>query len=521
MAASKVLLGTLGELPADLAEVPIFVAYGDEDDHLRLTVLLSDRFRPASETAAATCRRRSASWRERLEALGELLAAWRPAGPDARAVFVDPDALASDEASSPEAEARFVRERRAFLDAILSSFRRGGWLIVRSAPKRELAVAFEEFEVEAREGTPSALAGLVPATRPMAAWLRDRSALGEATLSRLINAEADPAHSLFERASAELPAFARETAMRLSILRPEQPVNGHYGPLAWSAPDAEWLRPAAVDLLRQAGMLQPGHGRHTLIMPSAIRLQWQALGRERLPAEEAQRDHALVFERLRDAQKIETSIEAHHHAVEANDVAAAIATATYYGSDLRSLAIRLGRAAAATLDPEGFEKAADLYRQIVQQFDAKDAYCWEYLAYNLARAQETGGTRASPEEIESSYRRAHQLDLGNPLFHGRLIGFRAARGEFDASDVDAWMGRYRQLRGTQGVAFFGQPIIDGLRRGGRGKDAAALKRRWNVPPATRRKAPKRPPRFGSARGTIQMAEDFDAPLEELGPYEPD
>lgn len=112
-------------------------------------------------------------------------------------------------------------------------------------------------------------------------------------------------------------------------------------------------------------------------------------------------------------------------------------TSDLYATDLRELGIRLS-AKDRWLD------AARTYRAIVK-LDETDAYAWEYLGYNLARAD----SDKHAGEILSAYTNAHACAEGNPLFHGRLLGFRGRQGmEIDAEFTQGlltyrWRGQDR------------------------------------------------------------------------------
>lgn len=54
----------------------------------------------------------------------------------------------------------------------------------------------------------------------------------------------------------------------------------------------------------------------------------------------------------------------------------------------------------------------------------------------------------------------------------------------------------------------------------RGEEVIILKDDHPVVQLVPLKPPKRHPQFGSAKGLVMMAEDFDAPLEDFGEYMP-
>jgi antitoxin (DNA-binding transcriptional repressor) of toxin-antitoxin stability system len=54
----------------------------------------------------------------------------------------------------------------------------------------------------------------------------------------------------------------------------------------------------------------------------------------------------------------------------------------------------------------------------------------------------------------------------------------------------------------------------------RGEDVFIVKNEQDAVQLVPVKPPRRHPQFGSARGLVSMADDFDAPLEEFGEYMP-
>lgn len=502
----------------------VFVAYGDEDDHLRLSVLIAQEFGTLTPSARDTCFRPDAPWTERLEAVEQLLAAGRAAASGGiLGTLVDPDALVPPSRDDPWEDPSFRRERSDFLRLLLRSVRSGGWVVVRPWPSPSLASEFEELVTDDESAEDSLLGALAPAVRPLARWLRMRGELSERSLKRLIDQVEDPSREVLTETFRVIPAATARVAERLALLRPPQAVNGVFGPFRLSddsTPDS--IPPGAVARLRETGVLQSfPNGKPALFMPAAIRRAWCDLGRSSRPEEDLGADHVWLGNTY--GPGVETEIEAHHHAVEAGSLESAVKTATYYGSDLRLLGFRFGRAAAERKDQTLFKKAAEVYRLVVTRFDRLDAYSWEYFGYNLARAHRDHLPSDVAKTIEDAYEEAHKLAPGNPLFHGRLVGFRVSRGSYDRSEVDHLLGRYRMSDGMPGVAFFGQMIVDGLRRSNRHDLADDLATRWRIAPPEKRPGIRplgqRTRRFGSAHGTIKLADDFDAPLQDFQAYE--
>jgi hypothetical protein len=162
---------------------------------------------------------------------------------------------------------------------------------------------------------------------------------------------------------------------------------------------------------------------------------------------------------------VDRQVEAHYHALCTGDVELAKSTALYYGSELSEIARRLSIEAADIEDDSEkrsrFKAAADLFHHVVAHFDETDAYAWEYYAYNLARA-------GLPEtnRVLDAYQRAFTLRRGNPLYHGRLLGFRAQLGQRIVDEAISSMRRYAlDAPQRESMSFFAEPVMSGLWRG--------------------------------------------------------
>jgi hypothetical protein len=310
-------------------------------------------------------------------------------------------------------------------------------------------------------------------------------------------------------------------------------MNGSIGPFVLTdsvdvATDAKsGLLRSEVERLCAAGFLQRAEDLNTVIVPAMIRRAPLARGRTLRSDADVTTDHIWLSQMSTHSSEthsneIDSEIEAHHHAVEAGDFERARNTARYYGVDLRTLAFRLGRSAALHNDRTIFRRAADVYRLVTSTFDKTDAYSWEYYAFNLACFYTQPLREEVVQEVADAYTRAHALAPFNPMFHGRLIGFRAEHGQYDHKSVELALGRYRAINGARGCVFFGQAVIDGLRRAGRQDEAGEIARRWHIVPPERIRPPERtlrPRRFGSAAGTIALSDDFDEPLLDFAPCE--
>jgi hypothetical protein len=217
-----------------------------------------------------------------------------------------------------------------------------------------------------------------------------------------------------------------------------------------------------VEDLHAAGFLQPGTEPSTLRMPRLAREMLRAFAQFGM-AREVHTLHARLAATPIDARPMDEQLEIHHHAVRAGDAVLAQRTALFYGTELRGLATQIGLEAKREHNRAKHTKAADLFAHIVRSFDRTDAYAWEYHGYNLALT----GDPSHRAEILDAYQRAHELWRGNPLYHGRLLGFRGQLGEDVAAEVVRWLDRYVEQFGDEhdAVSYFAEPTLKGLRRG--------------------------------------------------------
>jgi hypothetical protein len=265
-----------------------------------------------------------------------------------------------------------------------------------------------------------------PKCWPIAAWLVKRDVLRPSDLSEVERTVDRSEEHLVDLTYEALPNVVRDAASMLTALRAPQSLNGHYGRLPFE-PDAPQASasslPATVrTLLLDSGLVQPTWPGGPWRMPRIVRTRLAHLAQLMVDAEvqKIHRSEAEIGQDLAAALQV----EAHYHAICTGDVDLVMRTAVYYGSELSEVARRLSVEAQDTEDD--FEKrrlfaaAADLFRHVVTSFDETDAYAWEYYGYNLARA---GSSNVM--EILNAYQRASTLRPGNPLYHGRLLGFRA------------------------------------------------------------------------------------------------
>jgi tetratricopeptide (TPR) repeat protein len=498
----------------DVRGAPTWAAFGDPDDHLRLIALIASHpgtLAAVHEVRDATelCLRPTTPWDRRLDAIGYLLGKQAPTNGAPRACLVDIDALDPGpiQAEVLWDDRGFVRQRRQFLDALLRAVTAGGWVLVRPKPSPGVTDALKEVpesdEIDAEPsaaGDPKleALLDLVsPECRPLLVWLRTSETLSVREMERLVDAggpegfEEDVLDMVYEA----LPPSAQEAAKRLSSLRPPQPLNGALGPFHFTPGSGEpWLPRESVEALRACGLLQPFSGTHVR-MPRAARDQLRALASRSMP-EEIQGLHRRWGHAGSSSLPPDAALETHFHAVQGGDLDDALATAHYYVSDLRELAFRWSH-------DERHEDAARVYRAILDH-DPDDTYAWEYLGYNLALAcPEEEPSRERANEILAAYQKAFELDRKNPLYHGRLLGFRAQLGEDVELEFHRGMKRYlTDYDRTEAASYFAEPVLRGMARGRWGRKRFEIVERWA--PALRR-FPRLHPHLGQDIGSHTRA----------------
>lgn len=400
--------------------VPLVTAYGDSDDHLRLTVLIAEVLRSAAPDAAKVClTATNNSWSARYSALRELLRAARltQSKPEVVLRVRDTQALPEGEPSGFARwdDATFARERSQLHGLLARESREGVVALVGAVGDPDATDVLERFHED---------------LRPLALWLRDAGHVDEATLAGYIRRER-PEHVLTVMWDV-IERHAREAALRLSAFRAPQRLNGVFGPLTLCTTPVDGVglasvSRAAVDTLLEMGLLRPVPGTPGEVeFPRLVRTFLRAFATVYSPAD-LQGDHKTIADKLPEAST-ETVIERHHHAVLGRDATLARSTARFYGADLRTIARE------ASLDGD-HPTAAALYEEIVTHFDPRDAYAWEYLGYNLWRPfwrnlhGMPDGLRTRVDEALVKACTVDPANARNPLFIGRLLGFRGALGQ--------------------------------------------------------------------------------------------
>lgn len=465
--AGSLIMSRKPKKPESKRRPPVVVleAFGDLDDHLRLSTLIADVVTTHPDANASlrgvarrlTDDRGPRSWRDRRTDFSNV-ARLMPGG---TIVLRDPDAFAEAFVGTLDwSDTALHHERKEFFECLLDPIERGAIGLERTAPDPRFS---RRLPGTPRSPTPAATpaapyASLVgPDALGALVWLMGEKHLDEEAVDELIEEGVGPEldRHLLLVTYDHLPPSVRTAACRLAVLRGEQPLNGVIGPFRVLARPAE----AAVTKDQIASLVACGFLRRAtgscVRMPRIVRdivlVRADAADPDAVVA-----DHQTAFTGLAQAEatpRVDRRIERHHHAVHGLLIEEAIATATYYATDLRELAIRLS-------GKRRWTEAASVYRAIVER-DPTDAYAWEYLGYNLVRAQPQTRPARHLREIDEAYTRAHELDPTNPLYHGRLLGFRGRLGQDIKRDVERWLGHYT----WNGVDRFASEVLKGLRRG--------------------------------------------------------
>jgi hypothetical protein len=471
---SKLVIGTLEASPKAGG---LLLPFGDRDDPQRLAVLLAEHVAqllpndPVIRRLSSTCLTPKASWKDRRLALGDALTHTAERQVGHFVTLVDIDALAPQGTEDWNAD-RTVAMQKELYHVVLDAVERGGWVVIRPCPSRNasaelagLGIAEEYAPESVSQALPEEANPFAPEVRPIAAWLVHRGALRTRDLPRIVADVADFDEYLIGLAYEALSPAARDAGKLLSVVRPPQHVNGTLGPFSYAEgrPSAMTVPRAAAQALRAAGFLQPGAEPSSLRMPRLVRDLLRRFATLGMSAEVHRLHERLAAETL-EAKGTSAQLEIHHHAVLAGDLERAKSTAHFYGTELRSFATRLSFEGQRERNPTKFAQAAELFDYVVKNFDAADAYAWEYLGYNLARANVAANDRL----ILQAYEQAHRLWSGNPLYHGRLLGFRGQLGYDVRADFRQGLDHYVNAFGDErdAVSIFAEAALKGLRRGG-------------------------------------------------------
>lgn len=476
---SLIVLGT----SSDVTPLPpVFHVYGAPDDHHRLTVLLADRVEQVlgrEDADTRTCRDPRAIWRERLFALGRALeAGMRHSREEYTFGIADIDALVTPDRGDWDERAIF-KERQDFYRMLRRAIDRTGWVVFRPNPSEAVSEELDELDVDSQltdappmcDGLPQETLDLLPPDcRPVAAWLHRIGSLSAERLDDIVEEVNDVGEHVLSLAYDALPRRARDAGKLLSAVRQPQRLNHAIGQFAIGdgEPNASSLPRVGVEALCGCGFLQPDldGSSATVRMPRRVRVMLNGQARLSLP-DEIKQVHARLARPLQVSATGELRLEVPFHALRSGDVDLAKATA-FFSADLRDFGARLSR--------EGkYAPAAELFQYLVDTFDPEDAYAHEYLGYNLARA---AGTREK-ERILKAYESAHRYaNEKNPLYHGRLVGFRGELGDDITSDFDRGMRVHATVHASA-VAYFAEAVFKGLARGHRDDLRARLSHKWS------------------------------------------
>lgn len=469
---------------------PVLHAYGAPDDHHRLTYLLAEQLQKllgSKNEDIRTCLDKRSVWSDRVYALQRALDKYiekHMAGCNANYAFAiaDIDALVPSNSDDPD-ERGLLKERREFFNILRRAIDRRGWVVVRPCPSEEVSRTLNELDCEVRvssshgghdvNGSPELstemLETLAPDCRPVAQWLYQTGRLSAETFDEWVDQVDDVAGHILGLAYDALGRRARDTGKLLSAVRQPQPLNNTLGrfDIDGGEPNATSLPRTAVAALSACGFLQPNVDRSTDVvrMPRPIRVLLERHA-NLSAADEIKKVHARFADDPRAQGSSEIKLEVPFHALRSGNVERAKKEA-FYSADLRDYGTRLSR--------EGdYGAAAELFQYLIDTFDPRDAYAHEYLGYNLARY---AGMKEK-ERILRAYVCAHECaNERNPLYHGRLLGFRAELGEDVSNEFDRAMHLYTAGKDSK-VTYFVKAVFDGLKRGGQDARRNMLATKW-------------------------------------------
>jgi hypothetical protein len=479
---SRIVVG----IPRSLGGTGSIFAYGDRDDPARLVVLLAERVLavvdPSSNAAtdAKLCLERRTTWKQRLQHLDSALHDASDTCDEPFIIFWDVDALASEQDETWDQE-RSSLLRRDLFRIVRKAAMDGGWILVRTARARrstlleDLDLKRETIASDDMVSLPEEARLFAPECWPIAAFLVDREVVRPRDLAEIYRTVDHADQHLVDLAYEALPNVARDAASLLTALRAPQSLNGHFGRIPFDPraqqTTADALPAQTKDALIAAGLIQPTWPGGPWRMPRIVRNRLTYFA-QAVVAGEVDKVHRR--EASATASSADLLVEAHYHAICVGDIELAKQTAVYYGSELSEVARQLSLS-AQELEDEGerrrrFLAAANLFHYVVTDFDNTDAYAWEYYGYNLAR----GGSSDSTE-IRHAYECAYNLRRGNPLYHGRWLGFRAGLGEHVVKEAIDGVRRYAlDPPEREPVSFFAEALLRGLWRGRQTQQANEL-----------------------------------------------
>ncbi len=414
------------------ASKPAVFAFGDPDDAYRICGALASIARQNTDNAAAiaTCHSRNSSWKQRIEAVEEMLDEGALEG----VLFIDPDALFPgivDDASR-WSDASMRIERDALFTVLVRGGKRHRWKFIRTLP---------DNDITALEPVPGDRPEPSPELRPAARWLRERGILRSRSWGDFTQEDID--HVVLAGLADSLDTALETTAMRLALVRPVETINGAVGPYPTSGVSRIVCREHLEDLAAR-GIVSVRENRFR--MPRRFRRHFLALAT-------AMRSFVAAQEHEWLAVRPGTSVpERHFHAIRSGDVLLAIGTSHWYSNDLRLMTFALTA-------EKRFKEASDIY-DFIRISDEKDAYAHEYFGWSLWKHQMWQNDDMEREKILDAYTKAHQLDPGNPLYHGRLLRFRIECGENVLREFVQHVRKMTQeSRSESAIKWFTHPVV--------------------------------------------------------------
>lgn len=473
---SQIILKSPEEVPPPSAST--LYAFGDSDDALRLTVLLSDILEQREghkvTEYARVCRDPKAAPHDRIEALRRAVQ-YADSTQHRPIALVDIDALSTTGDDSWTGD-RSPRISQSFADMISDAVGRGGWWLYRTSPPR-FGTTPSNFDLDVLDTDEDAneedvvMRAFSADCHTLVRSLVSRNTLTTRDLRRIREGVESPDAYVVRVAYDTLSRQACGAIRVLAALRPPQCLNGVVGPMTLrdGEIDSRGLPKSAVLELVDRGMLLRSKERSTVRVARIVRDVLEEMGAHGLHHTINQLHSHRGTEAIEHRPNADV-LEVHHHAVCAGDIDNAMRTATFYGTELRSLATRISLDAQEAFGLAKYEQArrlfsqaARLFEHVVRHFDHTDAYSWEYFAYNLARSRQ----EAREIGIAQAYARAHQLWRNNPLYHGRLLGYRAECGQDVIHEVIRGLDQYVQqlVEHDDGPSYFAEAVIHGMRRG--------------------------------------------------------
>ncbi len=457
--------------PALCAGTPVLRAYGEQDEPERLVVLIADAFSQYDRDGLVEiCLSKRSGWKERTAAFTDLLLAPRGHG----LVVIDPDAWFSPSIRRDEPDRR-LNDVLAPLEIAIA---RGGWTLVRTTRERGLPDGLRQLPTE-NVGEMRTLDALAPSSQTIAKALLERRFLHPDDIESICEQVAEPDLHVIRLAYDSLSFEERAVARRLSTWRGSSHVNGSCGSFLWgSLDDLSSVPRGPVQALWQIGLLQADRRDRPddLVMPRRVRA-YVARQAQFLAEEEVRQVHRRCAESLATiAITPELKIERYVHAVSSGDIELSLQTAEYSAAPLKVLARDLSEA-------KRWAEAVRIFEVVIEDFDADDAYAWEYLGYNLARWDDTDGRSGrNAARIRQAYTRAHELAPYMTLYHGRWLGYRAELGEDVEREAVASFARVSVEYGGDAdkLSYLIRPVVAGLRRSGQEEAATRIEETWSV-----------------------------------------